>query len=121
LAAAEKRGDVFRAAPILCFRGRVKALGGDLEGALTDLQGGLDLILAHQVDTALPYALSFLAEALLERGDTDAAAAVLAKSGLLEDVPVSVHLFFFQLARGRLRLESGALERGGAGVLVLGQ
>src|SRR5262249_26796377 len=61
LDAAQRRGDVFRAAPLLVFRGRAKQLCGDLEGALADVRTGLDLIVEQRVETALPYAIAFLA------------------------------------------------------------
>ena len=120
LAAAQARGDVFRAAPILAFRGNAKTQRGDLDAALADLRDGLDLTLAQRVDTALPYAASFLAEALLERGEGEDAAAVLERTGLPEELPPSVHLFFFQLARGRVRIEGGHVERGVEDLLQLG-
>ena len=64
------------------FRGRAKMLRGDLEAALADLREGLELIVVAQgVDTAVPYAVSFLAQALLERGELDEAAAVVAARG----------------------------------------
>jgi DNA-binding CsgD family transcriptional regulator len=122
LDAAQRRGDAFRAAPLLVFRGRAKQLCGDLEGALADIRSGLDLIVEQRVDTALPYGIAFLAQTLLERGELDEAAAVIARMGLPEDdVPVNAHLFFVQLSRGRLRIESGAAERGVAELLELGR
>jgi DNA-binding CsgD family transcriptional regulator len=121
LAAAEKRGDAVRAAPILIFRGRTKAMKGNLDAALADLQDGFEACVERNVDTALPYAVAWLSDALLERGDNVGATAVLGHAGLLEELPVSAHLFFFQLARGRLRIESGEVARGVDELLVLGE
>jgi DNA-binding CsgD family transcriptional regulator len=121
LAAAKRRGDVFRAAPILAFRGSTKMLGGDLNAALADLRDGMELTIAQQVDTAAPYAISFLAQALTERGELDEATAVLDRTGLPDDLPVAAHLFFFQVTRARLLVESGALERGVEELLELGR
>jgi DNA-binding CsgD family transcriptional regulator len=121
LAAAQRRGDVFRTGTLYMFRGHATLLRGDLEAALADLREGLDLIVSQGVDTAVPYAVSFLAEALLDRGEVDEAAAVLDSAGLPEQLPVTGHLFFFQLTRGRVRLELGATERGLAELLELGR
>jgi hypothetical protein len=58
---------------------------------------------------------------LLERGDAQEAEALLAATRLVDELPVSVHLFFFQYARGRVRIETGAVARGVEDVLVLGE
>jgi DNA-binding CsgD family transcriptional regulator len=121
LEAAQRRGDVFRAAPLLVFRGRAKQLCGDLEGALADMRAGLDLIVEQRVDTALPYGIAFLAMTLLDRGDVEEAAAVIARMGLPEEVPINANLFFVQLSRGRLRIESGNAARGVEELLELGR
>lgn len=121
LDAAQRRGDIFRAAPILVFRGRAKQLCGDLDGALADIRTGLDLIVEQRVDTALPYAVAFLTHTLLDRGDVDEAAAAIARLELPEEVPFNAHLFFVQLARGRLRIESGDHGRGVDDLLELGR
>jgi DNA-binding NarL/FixJ family response regulator len=121
LDAAQRRGDVFRAAPLLVFRGRAKHLCGDLDGALADIRAGLDLIVEQRVATALPYGIAFLAMTLLDRGDVEEAAAVIGRMGLPEEAPVNANLFFVQLSRGRLRIESGDLERGVAELLELGR
>ena len=49
--------------------------------ALDELRDALERITALRIDTAFPYAVSFLAEALLERGEPAEAQAVLARSG----------------------------------------
>ena len=121
MAMAQRRGDVIRAAVISIFRGRAKVMRGDLDAAFADLRGGLDRIVALKIDSALPYAVGFLAEALLERGDVAEAESVLGTAGLLDELPVSVHLYFFQYARGRMRLESGAVARGVDDLMVLGE
>jgi DNA-binding CsgD family transcriptional regulator len=118
---AEKRGDLLRAAPIQMFRARAKLLRGDVDTALAELRDALERITALRIDAAFPYAVSFLAEALLERGEPAEAEATLAAAGLLDELPVSVHLFFFQYARGRTRVENGALQRGVDDLTVLGE
>jgi DNA-binding CsgD family transcriptional regulator len=120
LAAAQRRGDLFRLGTLYAFRGRLKMVRGDLEAALADLREGLDLATAQRVRTAIPYAVSFLAQALVERGDVDEAAAVIEAAGLPEALPVTGHLFFFQLARARTRIEAGDAGRGLDDMLDLG-
>ena len=39
----------------------------------------------------------------------------------MDELPVSAHLFFFQYARGRTRLETGAAQRGVDDLMVLGE
>ena len=121
LAAALGRGDIFRIGTLYAFRGRVKMVRGDLEAALADLREGLDLVVAQGVRTAVPYAVSFLAQALVERGEIEEAAAVVGSAGLPDRLPVTGHLFFFQLARARVRIESGDVERGLEDMLDLGE
>jgi DNA-binding CsgD family transcriptional regulator len=118
LAAARERGDAVRSPAILSFRGRALTLAGNLEAALADLNEGL---VAESSAAAVPYAISFWASALLDRGRYDEAGAVLASVGLPDDLPVTVHLFFFQLARGRLAVMTGSPERGVADLLELGR
>jgi DNA-binding CsgD family transcriptional regulator/mannose-6-phosphate isomerase-like protein (cupin superfamily) len=69
----------------------------------------------------VPYAISFLAGALLERGEFDEAAGVIASAGLPDELPVSVHLFFFQLARGRLAVMTRVAGARVADLLELGR
>jgi DNA-binding CsgD family transcriptional regulator len=121
LIAAEKRGDLVSAAPILIFRGRTKVMRGDLEAGLADLQAGLDQVIAYEVGTALPYGAAWVADAQLERGDIEAARAALDTLGLYDELPVNGHLFFFQQSRGRYRMESGEVERGLDDLMVLGE
>src|SRR4029079_19098782 len=100
-ASAERHGDLLRAAPIAMFRARAKLLRGDIDVALAELRDALERITALEIAAAFPYAVSFLAQALLELGEPAEAEGVLAAAGLLDELPVSVHLFFFQYARGR--------------------
>ena len=118
LAVARERGDSVRAPAILSFRGRALTLAGNLEAALADLN---ETLIAQSSAAAVPYAIAFWASALLDRGKFDEAAAVIAGPGLPEDLPVLVHLFFFQLARGRLAVMTDAPDRGVEDLLELGR
>jgi DNA-binding CsgD family transcriptional regulator len=118
LAASRQRGDSVRAPAILGFRGRALTLAGNLEAALADLNEGLA---AQAPPAALPYVVSFWASALLDRGKFDEAAGVIDGAGFPEPLPLTVHLFFFQLARGRLAVMTGSPDRGVDDLLDLGQ
>jgi DNA-binding CsgD family transcriptional regulator len=119
---ARRRGDVFHLAAMpLLWRGRCLALRGDLPAALADLREALDLADEHAVHVALPYTLAFLADALLDTGDTEAAQATIERAGLPEELPPTMHLVFFRLARGRLRIAAGSHERGVEELRIVGE
>jgi DNA-binding CsgD family transcriptional regulator/tetratricopeptide (TPR) repeat protein len=117
LALARARGDSVRTPALLSFRGRALTLSGNLEAALADLNEDL---IEQSTAAARPYTIAFLAHALLDRGKFDDARAVLAAAGYPDELPLSVHLFFFQLARGRLEVMAGDPDRGVADLLDLG-
>jgi hypothetical protein len=74
------------------------------------------------VRVAWPYSIGFLAEALLEQGDTDEAARVIDQGDFPEQLPLDqAHLAYFRLYRGRLRIESGSPERGVEELLQVGE
>jgi DNA-binding CsgD family transcriptional regulator len=121
LAQARKRGDIFHVASMLMWRGRCQTFRGDLPAAVADLSEATDLSLEHGVFVSRPYLVAFLAQALLDRGETDEAASVVGDAGFPEQPPANVHLNFLRLIRGRLRIQSGAPERGVEELLELGQ
>jgi DNA-binding CsgD family transcriptional regulator len=63
-----------------------------------------------------------LAHALLEQGDADEAARVIDEGEFPEQLPLDqVHLVWFRLHRGRLRIETGSPERGVEELLQVGE
>jgi DNA-binding CsgD family transcriptional regulator len=120
LAQARRRGDIFHVASMFMWRGRCQTYRGDLPAAVADLREATELSVQHGVLISWPYLTGFLAWALLERGDVDEAAAVIAEGGFPEQLPVNLNLNFFRLARGRLRIETGAAERGVEELLAVG-
>jgi DNA-binding CsgD family transcriptional regulator len=118
---ARRRGDILDIALTFMWRGQCQTFRGDLGAALADLREAFDLIVQHDVRVAWPYVTGFLVQALLERGDADEAARVIAEAGFPEQLPVNGHLIFFRLARGRLRIESAAPEQGVTELLQLGE
>ena len=105
----------------LVFRGRCRTLRGEIDAALGDLREGFDMISEHGVHAMLGYATGLLALAQLERGDVDGAAETIAAPGFPEELPSRIVINFFQIARGRLRIETGEVERGVEDLLTVGR
>jgi DNA-binding CsgD family transcriptional regulator len=117
IAVAQRRGDRLAAASHQLWRGLVRYERGQL------LLAEEDLVLVEstplgQLSTAAAYRAGFLAHVLLERGQTDEAAALLAGISL-DDLPVGHHIQFLY-ARGRVRLQARQLEEALADFLQTG-
>jgi DNA-binding CsgD family transcriptional regulator len=122
VARARRRGDIFNVAFMLLWRGNCQTDRGDLRAALADLREALDLCVAHGMLVAWPYNIGYLAHALLEQGDADEAARVIDQGDFPEQLPLDqVHLVWFRLSRGRLRIQSGSPDRGVEELLQVGQ
>ncbi len=122
VAQARRRGDIFNVAHMLMWRGYCQTRRGDLRAAVADLREALDLCVAHGVLVAWPYNLAFLAQALLEQGETDEAARVIDQGDFPERLPLGqVPPMWFRLSRGRLRIETGSPERGVEELLEVGE
>jgi DNA-binding CsgD family transcriptional regulator len=122
VAQARRRGDVFNVAFMSMWRGKAQTDRGDLRAAIADLREALDLCVAHGMLVAWPYNIGFLAHALLEQGEADEAARVIDEGDFPEQLPVDqVHLVWFRLIRGRLRIETGCPERGVEELLQIGE
>jgi DNA-binding CsgD family transcriptional regulator len=115
VAQARRRGDIVNLAFMLLWRGKCHTDRGDLRAAVADLREAIDLAVGHgmRASTYWPYNLGFLAQALLEQGEADEATRVIDRGGFPEQLPLDqVHLAWFRLHRGRLRIETGSPERG---------
>src|SRR4029450_5426440 len=122
VAQARRRGDIFNVAFMLTFRGYCQPRCGDLRAAVADLREAIDLCVAHGMLFAWPYSIGFLALALLEQGEADEAARVIDQGDFPDQLPIGqVPLIWFRLSRGRLRIETGSPERGGEGLLQVGE
>ena len=122
VAQARRRGDVFNVAFMLLWRGKCQTDRGDLRAAVADLREALDLCVAHGMLVAWPYNVGFLANALLEQGEADEAARVIEQGGFPEQLPTDqLHLVWFRLYRGRLRIKTGSPERGVEELLQVGE
>jgi DNA-binding CsgD family transcriptional regulator len=122
VAQARRRGDIFNVAFMLLWRGKCQTDRGDLRAAVADLREAIDLCVAHGMRVAWPYNIGFLAYALLEQGEADNAARVIDEGGFPEQLPVDqLHLVWFRLYRGRLRIKTGSHERGVEELLQVGE
>jgi DNA-binding NarL/FixJ family response regulator len=119
---ARRRGDIFNVADMLMWRGRCQTLRGDLRAAVADLRESIDLAVTHGMLVAWPYNIGFLAHALMEQGDLDEAGRVIDRGDFPEHLPLAeIHLVWFRLYRGRLRIETGSPERGVEELLQVGE
>jgi DNA-binding CsgD family transcriptional regulator len=119
---ARRRGDILNVAFTLLWRGTYQTDGGDLRAAIADLREAMDLSVAHGMRVSWPYNIGFLAHALLEQGSADEAARVVDEGNFPEQLPLDqVHLVWFRLYRGRVRIETGSPARGVEELLQVGQ
>ena len=119
---ARRRGDIFNVAFTLLWRGKCQTDRGDLRAAVADLREAIDLCVAHGMRLAWPYNIGFLAYALLEQGEADEAARVIDEGRFPEQPPLDqLHLVWFRLYRGRLRIKTGSPERGVEELLQVGE
>jgi DNA-binding CsgD family transcriptional regulator/tetratricopeptide (TPR) repeat protein len=122
VAQARRRGDIFNVAFMLLWRGKCQTRRGDLRAAVADLREAIDLCVAHGMLVAWPYTIGSLAHALLEQGEADEAARVIDQGDFPEQLPLDqLHLVYFRLSRGRLRIETGSPERGVEELLQVGE
>ena len=121
LAEARRRGDPFTAAPVHVFRGYTKVRLGDLREAIDDLRQAVELARTVENQAAYPYATAFLAQALLDAGDVEAADEALGLLPVPQDVTTSGHFFFYRTSRGSIRIAKGEREEGLNELLELGR
>jgi DNA-binding CsgD family transcriptional regulator len=122
VAQARRRGDIFNVAFMLLWRGKWQTHRGDLRAAVADLREAMELSVAHGIHVAWPYNIGFLAEALLEQGEAEEAAAVIEEGEFSEQLPPDqLNLAYFRLSRARLRIETGSPGRGVEELLQVGE
>lgn len=103
---ARRRGSVMGYAGGLAYRAFTALRGGSIDAAATDARRALELINEHELHFARPFALEFLVEALIERGQLSDCNAAL---GSIDLEPLAGTLPGAQLleARSRLRIAEG--------------
>jgi class 3 adenylate cyclase/DNA-binding CsgD family transcriptional regulator len=123
VAAARHRGDLVNVIIGVTTRGLFKRRFGDLLAAEADAREGLSLAEQLGAPLIVLYATAGLADVLIERGQFDAAEAILTTLEVGERVPDSAHLAFafFLNARGRIRLEQRRVEEALADFLAQGR
>jgi DNA-binding CsgD family transcriptional regulator len=114
---AQRRGDRLAAASHQLWRGLVRYERGELLLAEEDF-ALVEASPLGQLSTAAAYRAGFLAHVLIERGQTDDAATLLAGISL-DDLPVGHHIQFLY-AQGRVRLQARKLEEALAAFLQTG-
>jgi tetratricopeptide (TPR) repeat protein len=114
LAQAHRRGSTFAFAITKVFRAQTFVFRGDLAEA--EAEGREALAAGEAWGTTArflgPHSAGFLAEALMEQGKLDDAAAALARAGIGESLPDDARLLFFPDVRAHLRMLKGDLAGG---------
>jgi DNA-binding CsgD family transcriptional regulator len=88
----------------------VRLFRGELADAVADASEGFEAGVAHDIAIGPNYAGAFLAEALMERGELDAAQAALDRVGAPDEVPDNAHWHPFLNSRSQLLLLRGELR-----------
>jgi class 3 adenylate cyclase/ATP/maltotriose-dependent transcriptional regulator MalT len=102
---ARVRGSVSAFAIASIFRGYLHIFTGDLAEAEADLRNAVEASEQHGLASGMPYALSFLADAQMQRGDLDGAVETVGRLEQLAEVARGGA--FVYDARGRLRYLQG--------------
>jgi DNA-binding CsgD family transcriptional regulator/tetratricopeptide (TPR) repeat protein len=122
LAQAHRRGSSFAFAITKVFRAQTFIFRGDLAEAEAEAREALAAGEAWGTTARfLGHSAAFLAEALMEQGKLDDAAAALARAGTGESLPDDARLLFFPDVRARLRMLNGDLAGGLAEMLDTGR
>jgi DNA-binding CsgD family transcriptional regulator/tetratricopeptide (TPR) repeat protein len=113
LVEAHRRGSTFAFAAAKVFRAHALLMRGDLAEAEADAREAFAAGEAWATSARFSgHALAFLADALMEQGKLDEAAAALARAVLGESFPDTARLLFLPDRRARLRLLRGDLAGG---------
>jgi len=118
LRAAYARGDNILASSSALFRAYTQLRRGNLPACDSDLVRFSELM---AYETTQLYSHAFRAELALERGDVATAGACIDEARLPDRITPNGHLTFFQLARGKLRLEQHRHEDAVAEFRSLGE
>jgi DNA-binding CsgD family transcriptional regulator len=111
LAVAHRRGSVFAFAVAKIFRSQMFLYRGELPEAEAEGRQALETCDAWGLYLAAGYLHGYLADALMEQGKVDDAAAVLAR-GAYEDDYDTAHAHWFLDSRARCHMVGGDLRQG---------
>ena len=110
-AAATRRGSTLGYTNALCWSSHVALRAGDVPGAEQAAREAIDHIQATGSPVLMPFAVAFLSDALVERGDLEQAALLWAGAGLDGDLPPVLPANYLLHSRGVLRLAQGHAEQ----------
>lgn len=105
---AGRRGSLRALGMASTFRAAARLHGGDVAGAIDDGRTALEAIDSGRLTLGLHAASAFLATALLEAGEPDEAAVVVARARDAAGVPDAILRDYLLAVESRLRLEAGA-------------
>src|SRR5262249_7258199 len=122
LAEAHRRGSILTFAVTKVVRAQTFVLRGDLTEAEAEGREAFAALEAWgATGRASVYLAAYLAEALMEQGKLDEAAAVLDRSGFDESLPDDARLLILPNIRARLRVLNGDLAGGLKDTLAAGR
>jgi DNA-binding CsgD family transcriptional regulator len=107
LAGASRKGSLLMFSFASVYRSHVEWRLGSIAGAEADARAALELTEVREAEVGLPFAVSGLIDALIERGELDEAERLLVESGIAGPLPELLHLTFVLDSRARLRLAQG--------------
>lgn len=121
LAEAHQRGSVFAFGILTCYRALAWLWRGHLEEAEADAREAVRAISTARVDIVLPVAAAFLADALMEQGRLEEAAAALEWADMPEPTPATGLWYRVLDSRARLLMLQGRTKEGLDAMLACGR
>jgi DNA-binding CsgD family transcriptional regulator len=107
LAEARRKGSMLMFSFASIYRSHVEWRLGSIAAAEADARAALELSEVREAQVGLPFAVSCLIDALIERGQLEEAERALVESGIGGPLPELLHLTFVLDTRARLRLAQG--------------
>lgn len=108
---ATKQGSALGYAAAHVFRAEACLFSGDLVAAEAEAREALAATTAWGIELGHSYPTAFLAFALMDRGDLDEAAGVVANARFRDEIPHNGHAIYVLLARSRLLALQGHTQR----------
>ncbi len=119
--AGHAAGSLFLVAVGCCFRSHLYLLRGTLAQAVAEAWSAIEAAELHGHDPARRWAYGYLIQALLERGELEAAEEALARGGLAGELPDQGRVHEALLGRGQSKIERGRVREGVDDLLELGR
>jgi DNA-binding CsgD family transcriptional regulator len=121
LADARRRGSPLGFSIASCFASNVSYRMGRVTEAEASARSVLAVPAEQRWALGLPMGVSFLLDALVERGELEAAEAALADAGIPEEIPELPMLMPLLFSRGKLRLAQQRTDAGLGDLLLCGE